>query len=78
MTIEALRDQRLPGGSVPVRFAPGDGVGSVSYDPTGVAIADDAALARRHLRRLELRAEPDAGAARGLEADLLGPDPGAG
>jgi transglutaminase-like putative cysteine protease len=42
VTIEALRDTRLPGGSVPVRFAPGDGVGSVSYDPTGVAIAEDA------------------------------------
>ena len=40
VTIEALRDHRLPGGSVPVRFEPGDGVGSVSYDPTGVAIAD--------------------------------------
>ena len=64
VTIEALRDHRLPGGSVPVRFAPGGGVGSVSYDPTGVAIADDAALARGYLRRLELRAEADAGAAR--------------
>ena len=64
VTIEALRDHRLPGGSVPVRFAPGDGVGSVSYDPTGVAIADGRPLARRYLRRLELRAEADAGAAR--------------
>jgi transglutaminase-like putative cysteine protease len=40
VTIEALRDRRLPGGSVPVRFRPGNGVGHVSYDPTGVAIAD--------------------------------------
>ena len=40
MTIEALRDHRLPGGSVPVRFEPGGGVGSVSYDPTGVAVAE--------------------------------------
>ena len=40
VTIEALRDTRLPGGSVPVRFAPGDGIGSVSYDPTGVAMAE--------------------------------------
>ena len=40
MTIEALRDHQLPGGSVPVRFAPGGGVGSVSYDPTGIALAD--------------------------------------
>ena len=40
VTIEALRDQRLPGGSVPVRFAPGSAIGSVSYDPAGVAIAD--------------------------------------
>ena len=42
VTIEALRDHRLPGGSDPVRFEPGDGVGSVSYDPTGVAFAEDA------------------------------------
>ena len=41
VTIEALRDHRLPGGSVPVRFEPGSGVGSVSYDPTGVARADE-------------------------------------
>jgi transglutaminase-like putative cysteine protease len=40
VTIEALRDNRLPGGSVPVRFEPGGSVGSVSYDPTGVAIAE--------------------------------------
>jgi protein-glutamine gamma-glutamyltransferase len=39
VTIEALRDQRLPGGSVPVRFRPGAGVGQVQYDPTGVAYA---------------------------------------
>ena len=42
VTIEALRDHRLPGGSVPVRFEPGGSVGSVSYDPTGVAFAEDA------------------------------------
>jgi protein-glutamine gamma-glutamyltransferase len=40
VTIEALREQRLPGGSVPVRFAPGSSVGNVSYDPTGVAMAE--------------------------------------
>jgi len=40
VTIEALRDRRLPGGSVPVRFRAGDGVGDISYDPTGVAIAE--------------------------------------
>jgi transglutaminase-like putative cysteine protease len=40
VTIEALRDHRLPGGSVPVRFEPGSGVGDVSYDPTGVAQAE--------------------------------------
>jgi len=40
VTIEALRDHRLPGGSVPVRFEPGSGVGQVSYDPTGVAVAE--------------------------------------
>ena len=40
VTIEALRDHRLPGGSVPVRFKPGSGVGKVSYDPTGVAEAE--------------------------------------
>jgi transglutaminase-like putative cysteine protease len=40
VTIEALRDHRLPGGSVPVRFEPGGSVGSVSYDPSGVAFAE--------------------------------------
>jgi transglutaminase-like putative cysteine protease len=40
VTIEALRDKHLPGGSVPVRFAPSGGVGRVSYDPTGIALAD--------------------------------------
>ena len=40
VTIEALRDNRLPGGSVPVRFDPGSGVGEVSYAPTGVAVAE--------------------------------------
>ena len=40
VTIEALRDKHLPGGSVPVQFAPGASVGSVSYDPTGIALAD--------------------------------------
>jgi transglutaminase-like putative cysteine protease len=39
VTIEALRDHRLPGGSVPVQFEPGASIGDVSYDPTGVAIA---------------------------------------
>jgi hypothetical protein len=39
VTIEALRDQHLPGGSTPVRFKPGDGIGSISYDRTGVAFA---------------------------------------
>jgi len=42
VTIEALRDHRLPGGSDPVRFEPGGSVGSVSYDATGVAFAEDA------------------------------------
>jgi protein-glutamine gamma-glutamyltransferase len=41
VTVEALRDHRLPGGSVPVRFEPGAGVGQVQYDPTGVAYADE-------------------------------------
>jgi transglutaminase-like putative cysteine protease len=39
VTVEALRDHRLPGGSVPVRYRPGAGVGQVLYDPTGVAYA---------------------------------------
>jgi transglutaminase-like putative cysteine protease len=42
VTIEALRDHRLPGGSVPVRFEPGGSVGNVSYDATGVAFAEHA------------------------------------
>jgi transglutaminase-like putative cysteine protease len=42
VTIEALRDHRLPGGSVPVRFEPGGSVGNVSYDATGVAFAEQA------------------------------------
>jgi transglutaminase-like putative cysteine protease len=42
VTIEALRDHRLPGGSVPVRFEPGGSLGNVSYDATGVAIAEHA------------------------------------
>jgi transglutaminase-like putative cysteine protease len=37
--IAALRDQRLPGGSVPMRFAPEHGIGEVTYDPAGVAYA---------------------------------------
>jgi protein-glutamine gamma-glutamyltransferase len=41
VTVEALRDHRLPGGSVPVRFEPGGSVGRVQYDPTGVAYADE-------------------------------------
>ncbi|HZE29649.1 MAG TPA: transglutaminaseTgpA domain-containing protein [Gaiellaceae bacterium] len=40
VTIEALRDNRLPGGSEPVHYEPGASVGSVSYDPTGVARAE--------------------------------------
>ncbi len=40
VTIEALRDHRLAGGSIPVRFEPGSSVGSVSYDPTGVVRAE--------------------------------------
>jgi transglutaminase-like putative cysteine protease len=41
VTIEALRDRRLPGGSVPVSYEPGAGVGRVQYDPSGVAYAED-------------------------------------
>ncbi|HEY7019446.1 MAG TPA: transglutaminaseTgpA domain-containing protein, partial [Gaiellaceae bacterium] len=40
VTIEALRDVHLPGGSVPVQFAAGSSLGDVHYDPTGVAIAE--------------------------------------
>src|SRR3954466_14150180 len=40
VTIEALRDRRLPGGSTPVVFKPGHGVGNVSFDPTRAAMAD--------------------------------------
>jgi protein-glutamine gamma-glutamyltransferase len=39
VTVEALRDHRLPGGSVPVRYRPSASVGQVLYDPTGVAYA---------------------------------------
>jgi len=42
VTIEALRDHRLPGGSIPVRYQPGANVGSVLYDPIGVAYANEA------------------------------------
>src|SRR5262245_13383140 len=42
VTIEALRDHRLPGGSVPVNYQTGASVGSVQYDPSGVAYASDA------------------------------------
>jgi transglutaminase-like putative cysteine protease len=38
VTIEALRDRRLPGGSTPVRYLPGESV-QVTYDPSGVASA---------------------------------------
>jgi transglutaminase-like putative cysteine protease len=41
VTVEALRDHRLAGGSVPVRFRPGGSVGQVQYDPTGVAYASE-------------------------------------
>jgi transglutaminase-like putative cysteine protease len=37
VTIEALRDHRLPGGSVPVRYHPGAHRDQVEYDPTGIA-----------------------------------------
>jgi transglutaminase-like putative cysteine protease len=37
VTIEALRDHRLPGGSVPVRYRPHQHRDQVEYDPTGVA-----------------------------------------
>ena len=69
---EAARDDRgaratttCPAASVPVRFAPGGGVGSVSYDPTGIALAGAAARAgtattsgatRRARRRAQLAA----------------------
>jgi protein-glutamine gamma-glutamyltransferase len=39
VTVEALRDHRLPGGSVPVRYRPSASVGEVNYDPSGVAYA---------------------------------------
>ncbi|HET7555385.1 MAG TPA: transglutaminaseTgpA domain-containing protein [Gaiellaceae bacterium] len=39
VTIGALRDVRLPGGSEPMRFESGNGVGDLSFDPTGVAFA---------------------------------------
>jgi transglutaminase-like putative cysteine protease len=39
VTVEALRDHRLPGGSIPVRYRPSAGVGQVLYDPSGVAYA---------------------------------------
>ncbi|MFL5921223.1 MAG: transglutaminaseTgpA domain-containing protein [Gaiellaceae bacterium] len=42
VTIEALRDHRLPGGSVPVSYHSGGSVGTVQYDPSGVAYAGDA------------------------------------
>jgi transglutaminase-like putative cysteine protease len=41
VTVEALRDHRLAGGSVPVRFRPGGSIGEVDYDPTGVAYASE-------------------------------------
>jgi transglutaminase-like putative cysteine protease len=39
VTVEALRDHRLPGGSVPVRYRPSASVGVVNYDPSGIAYA---------------------------------------
>jgi transglutaminase-like putative cysteine protease len=42
VTVEALRDHRLPGGSVPVRYLPSGSIGRVQYDPGGVAYASDA------------------------------------
>jgi transglutaminase-like putative cysteine protease len=42
VTIEALRDHRPPGGSVPVNYQTGASLGSVQYDPSGVAYASDA------------------------------------
>jgi len=41
VTVEALRDHRLPGGSVPVRYLPSRSIGRVQYDPSGVAYASD-------------------------------------
>lgn len=41
VTIAALRDVRLPGGSEPVRFESGNGVGDLAFDPTGIAFARD-------------------------------------
>jgi transglutaminase-like putative cysteine protease len=41
VTVEALRDHRLAGGSIPVRFDPSASVGQVQYDPTGVAYASE-------------------------------------
>jgi len=41
VTIGALRDVRLPGGSEPVRFESGNGVGELTFDPTGIAFARD-------------------------------------
>lgn len=40
VTIEALRDVHLPGGSIPVKFDAGNVGGGVHYDPTGVALAE--------------------------------------
>jgi transglutaminase-like putative cysteine protease len=39
--VEALKDKHLVGGSVPVHFEPGSGIGLVRYDPTGIAEADN-------------------------------------
>jgi transglutaminase-like putative cysteine protease len=41
VTIAALRDVRLPGGSEPVRFQRGNGVGHLIFDPSGIAIANE-------------------------------------
>jgi protein-glutamine gamma-glutamyltransferase len=42
VTVESLRDHRLPGGSVPVRYLPSRSIGRVQYDPSGVAYSSDA------------------------------------
>jgi len=39
VTIAALRDVHLPGGSEPVRFERSHGVGDLAFDPTGVALS---------------------------------------
>ncbi len=41
VTIAALRDIRLPGGSEPVRYEGGHGVGDLTFDPSGIAFAKE-------------------------------------